>query len=122
MSGGNIAMASPMSIAGSCKSSNGSRRRRVRPGPLLRPLVADLDAGVRHVGADVIEGVAASDKDATLKLYKPLVNDADPVARSKASGQLARLVPPPPAIRPVSCSPVVVPNGTGLCLCDNGMR
>ncbi|HEX4418760.1 MAG TPA: HEAT repeat domain-containing protein [Kofleriaceae bacterium] len=64
--------------------------------PLLRRLVQDQDQDVRHAGVDAIEGVAAKDKDQAIKLYRPLVNDADPIVRSKAAGQLARLVPPPP--------------------------
>src|SRR6185503_4983761 len=52
-------------------------------------------------GVDVIEDIAGKDKDEAVKLYKPLVSDADPVVRSKAQGQLARLVPPPPPPAPV---------------------
>ncbi|HEX2689367.1 MAG TPA: HEAT repeat domain-containing protein [Kofleriaceae bacterium] len=70
-------------------------------GPLVRRLVADPDPEVRHAGVDAIEDLAAKDKDQAIKLYKPLVSDADPVVRSKASGQLARLVPPPPQIAAV---------------------
>ncbi|HEX3764670.1 MAG TPA: HEAT repeat domain-containing protein, partial [Kofleriaceae bacterium] len=79
--------------------------------PLLRRLVADLDADVRHAAVDAVETVAANDKDAAIKLYKPLVNDADPVVRSKAAGQLARLVPPPPAIAaaPPAPAPATAP-------------
>jgi len=75
--------------------------RALPPGdgvPLLRRLVADADIEVRHAGVDAIEDVAAKDKAQAIKLYKPLVNDADPVVRSKAAGQLARLVPPPPRV------------------------
>jgi len=63
--------------------------------PLLRRLVADPDQDVRHAGVDAIEDVVSKDKDQAIKLYKPLVHDGDPVVRSKASGQLARLFPPP---------------------------
>jgi serine/threonine-protein kinase len=62
--------------------------------PLLRRLVADPDEEVRRAGVDAIEGVVASAKDQAIKLYKPLVTDTDPVVRSKAAGQLARLVEP----------------------------
>jgi len=68
--------------------------------PLLRRLVADQDLDVRHAGVDAIEDVVTKDKDQAIKLYKPLVADADPVVRSKASGQLSRLVEPPPAPPP----------------------
>jgi hypothetical protein len=62
--------------------------------PLLRRLVADPDQDVRRAGVDAIEDVIAKDKDQAIKLYKPLVNDADPVVRSKALGQLSRIAPP----------------------------
>jgi hypothetical protein len=62
--------------------------------PLLRRLVADPDEEVRRAGVDAIEGVVASARDQAIKLYKPLVSDSDPVVRSKAAGQLARLVEP----------------------------
>jgi len=62
--------------------------------PLLRRLVADQDQDVRHAGVDAIEAVAAKDEDQAIRLYKPLVSDADPFVRSKASGQLSRLVKP----------------------------
>jgi serine/threonine protein kinase/HEAT repeat protein len=65
--------------------------------PLLRRLIADPDPDVRHAGVDAIEDIAAKDKDEAVKLYKPLVSHVDPVVRSKASGQLSQLVPPPPA-------------------------
>jgi HEAT repeat protein len=64
--------------------------------PLLRRLVADLAHDVRRAAVDAIEGIVPRAKDQAIKLYKPLVGDADPVLRSKASGELARLVPPPP--------------------------
>jgi serine/threonine protein kinase/HEAT repeat protein len=78
--------------------------------PLLRRLVADPDQDVRHAGVDAIEDVATKDKDQAIKLYKPLVGDDDPVVRSKASGQLARLVPPPQKIAAVA--PVPEPPAT----------
>ncbi len=64
--------------------------------PLLRRLVADLDPDVRRAGVDAIAGVVPEARDQAIKLYKRLVGDADPAVRSKASGQLSRLVPPPP--------------------------
>jgi len=73
--------------------------------PLLRRIVADPDQDVRHAGVDAIEDVAAKDKDEAVKLYKLLVDDADPVVRSKASGQLSRLVPPLPRIAVASPTP-----------------
>jgi eukaryotic-like serine/threonine-protein kinase len=60
--------------------------------PLLRRLVADPNQEVRRAGVDAIESVVEKDKKEAVKLYKPLVSDADPVVRSKASGQLSRLV------------------------------
>jgi serine/threonine-protein kinase len=68
--------------------------------PLLRRLVADPDSDVRHAGVDAIEVVVVKDKDEAIKLYRPLVNDMDPFVRSKASGQLSRLVPPEPTRAP----------------------
>jgi len=62
--------------------------------PLLRRLVADPDREVRYAAIEAIETVTPKDKEQAIKLYKPLVNDEDPVVRSKAAGQLARLVPP----------------------------
>jgi HEAT repeat protein len=59
--------------------------------PLLRRLVADPNEEVRRAGVDAIEGVVTDDTDQAIKLYKPLVNNADVVVRSKASGQLAKL-------------------------------
>ncbi|HEY0988964.1 MAG TPA: HEAT repeat domain-containing protein, partial [Kofleriaceae bacterium] len=64
--------------------------------PLVRRLIVDPDQEVRHAGVDAIEDIAGKDRDEAVKLYKPLVSDADPIVRSKASGQLSRLVPPPP--------------------------
>jgi serine/threonine-protein kinase len=64
--------------------------------PLLRRLVADPDQTVRYAGVDAIEAVVIKDKAEAIKLYKLLVNDADPVVRSKASGRLSRLVDAPP--------------------------
>ena len=85
--------------------------------PLLRRLVADPDQEVRRAGVDAIEDLVPKDRAQAIKLYKPLVSDEDPVIRSKASGQLARLVddpqktaaaaaapPPPPA--PVAPPPL----------------
>ena len=63
--------------------------------PLLRRLVVDPDAEVRHAGVDAIESVVTKDKEAAKRLYKPLVKDADPVVASKAAGQLSRLIDPP---------------------------
>jgi HEAT repeat protein len=64
--------------------------------PLLRRLVADLAHDVRHAGVDAIAAIAPKAKDQAIKLYKPLLGDADPAVRAKAAGQLARLIPPPP--------------------------
>lgn len=72
--------------------------RAMAPGdgvPLLRRLVADTDQEVRRASVDAIEDVVAKDRDQAIKLYKPLVDDADPIVRAKAAGQLSRLVPPP---------------------------
>ena len=66
--------------------------------PLLRRLIADPDQEVRHAGVDAIEVVVAKDKEQAIRLYRPLVNDVDPFVRSKAAGQLSRLVPPPPPL------------------------
>jgi serine/threonine protein kinase/HEAT repeat protein len=81
--------------------------------PLLRRLIVDPDTEVRHAGVDAIEDVVAKDKDEAIKLYRPLLDDADPVVRSKASGQLAELVPtpiiaapsPPPTAPPAPATP-----------------
>lgn len=62
--------------------------------PLLRRLVVDLDRDVRHAGVEAIAGLAARAPAQAIELYKPLVDDVDPVVRAKASGQLARLLPP----------------------------
>ena len=64
--------------------------------PLLRRLVTDSNSDVRRAGVDAIEHIASKDKETAIKLYKPLLNDEDAVVRSKAAGQLSRLVPPPP--------------------------
>jgi HEAT repeat protein len=78
--------------------------------PLLRRLIADPDPDVRRAGVDAIEDLATKDKDAAIKLYKPLVADDDPIVRSKAAGQLSRLVaPPPPASTPVPATPTALP-------------
>ncbi|HXT51748.1 MAG TPA: HEAT repeat domain-containing protein, partial [Thermoanaerobaculia bacterium] len=73
--------------------------------PLLRRLIVDPDREVRYAAVEAIETVASKHKDQAIKLYKSLVNDEDPVVRSKAAGQLARLLPPhaktavvPPAV------------------------
>ncbi len=80
--------------------------RALPPGegvPLLRRLIVDPDIEVRYAGVDAIQDLVVQDKEAAKKLYKPLVKDADPIVRSKAAGQLSRLVeaapvPPPPVI------------------------
>ncbi|HMG55959.1 MAG TPA: HEAT repeat domain-containing protein [Kofleriaceae bacterium] len=79
--------------------------------PLLRRLIADPDPEVRRAGVDAIEDLAAHDKDAAIKLYRLVVGDDDPVVRSKASGQLSRLVPPPvqTAAAPVAPPPAADP-------------
>jgi hypothetical protein len=83
--------------------------------PLLRRLIADPNQEVRRAGVDAIEDVTfknkadrndkANDKGEAIKLYKPLVNDADVVVRAKAQGQLSKLVdtkpPAPPEPKPV---------------------
>ncbi len=66
--------------------------------PLLR-LVTDSDENVRRAGVDAIAKLVTTDKDAAIKLYKPLVTDQDAVVRSKAEGQLSRLVEAPPKWR-----------------------
>jgi eukaryotic-like serine/threonine-protein kinase len=75
--------------------------------PLLRRLVADPDPDVRRAGVDAIEALVAKARDEAIKLYKPLVSDADPVVRSKAAGQLSRLAPPPPPPPPPPDEPSV---------------
>ncbi len=82
--------------------------------PLLRRLIADPDREVRRAGVDAIETLAASpDKTPAIKLYKPLVHDADAVVRSKAAGQLARLLPPPgPAPKTAGTAPAPAPAPT----------
>jgi HEAT repeat protein len=68
--------------------------------PLLRQLLADLNREVRRAGVDAIEEVTFKNKDnrddkgEAIKLYKPLVNDADRVVRAKAQAQLSRLMNP----------------------------
>ena len=64
--------------------------------PLLRRLLADPDQQVRRAGVDAVESVVKKAPEEAIKLYKPLVTDADPVVRSKASGQMSRLVVEPP--------------------------
>ena len=73
--------------------------------PLLRRLVADQDQDVRHAGVDAIEDLVAKDKDRAIKLYKSLVSDDDPVVRSRAAGQLSRLIEPLPQIAAVTPAP-----------------
>ena len=82
--------------------------------PLLRRLVVDPDAEVRHAGVDAIESVVIKDRDAAKRLYKPLVKDLDPVVRSKAAGQLARLVDPPVVTAQVTTPPPPDPLATAL--------
>jgi HEAT repeat protein len=62
--------------------------------PLLRRLVADPDRDVREAGVEAIGSLTTRAPAQAIELYKPLVHDADPVVRAKASGQLARLLPP----------------------------
>jgi serine/threonine protein kinase/HEAT repeat protein len=64
--------------------------------PLLRRLIADQDPDVRHASVDAIADVVSKDKEQAIKLYRPLVTDADLLVRNKAAGQLSRLVEPPP--------------------------
>ncbi|HWO26062.1 MAG TPA: HEAT repeat domain-containing protein [Kofleriaceae bacterium] len=64
--------------------------------PLLRRLVIDPDEEVRRASVDAIEVVVPKDKAQAIKLYKPLVSAPDPVVRTKAAGQLSKLVPEPP--------------------------
>ena len=78
--------------------------------PLLRRLIGDSNQDVRRAGVEAIEAIAAKDKDQAIRLYKPLVNDADVVVRSKAAGQLSRLVEPPPA--PPTKAAAVTPDPT----------
>ena len=63
--------------------------------PLLRRLVADPDRDVRRAGVDAIEGVATTDKDEAIKLYRPLARNTDAVVRAKAQSKLAELAPKP---------------------------
>jgi serine/threonine protein kinase/HEAT repeat protein len=62
---------------------------------LLRRLVADLDQEVRRASVAAIEDLATNNRDEAIKLYKRLLGNADPVVRTKAAGQLSRLLPPP---------------------------
>jgi serine/threonine protein kinase/HEAT repeat protein len=64
--------------------------------PLLRRVVGDVDQDVRRAGVDAIGHLTSKDKSAAIQLYKPLVEDADPVVRSKSQGELSRLVEAPP--------------------------
>jgi hypothetical protein len=77
--------------------------------PLLRRLVADPDREVRRAGVDAIAGVATTDKDEAIRLYKPLARDADPVVRAKAQGKLAELVAPPKPTTTAVAAPTPVP-------------
>jgi serine/threonine protein kinase/HEAT repeat protein len=78
--------------------------------PLIRRLVGDSNQDVRRAGVEAIETIAAKDKDGAIRLYKPLVSDADAVVRSKAAGQLSRLVEPPPP--PPAKAAAVTPDPT----------
>ncbi len=84
--------------------------------PLLRRLIGDSNQEVRRAGVEAIESIAVKDKDQAIRLYKPLVTDADAVVRSKAAGQLSRLVPPPPPppakAAAVTPAPAPVPDPT----------
>jgi hypothetical protein len=65
---------------------------------------------VRRSGVDAIAKLIAKDKDTAIKLYKPLVDAEDQVVRSKAQGQLSRLVDVPKktaAVTPVAPPPTV---------------
>jgi hypothetical protein len=64
--------------------------------PLLRRVVEDVDQDVRRAGVDAIHHLVGKDKATAIQLYKPLVQAADPVVRSKSQGELSRLVDPPP--------------------------
>lgn len=83
--------------------------------PLLRRLLADPDRQVRRASVEAVEAVARSSKDQAIRLYKPLVQDPDDFIRSKASGQLSRLVEakapvaPAPAAAPPPPSPAAPP-------------
>jgi HEAT repeat protein len=73
--------------------------------PLVRRLVADPDVGVRRGGVDAIARLVPKAKDEAVKLYKPLVSDADAAVRSIAQAQLAKLVEPPPTPPPQPPAP-----------------
>jgi hypothetical protein len=62
----------------------------------LRRVVGDVDQDVRRAGVDAIQHLVPKDKGTAIQLYKPLVQDADPVVRSKSQGELSRLVEAPP--------------------------
>jgi serine/threonine protein kinase/HEAT repeat protein len=64
--------------------------------PLLRKAVADPDLDVRRTAVDALAPFAQAHKEEVTKTYKGLRSDDDPVTRTKANVQLARLVPPVP--------------------------
>ena len=79
--------------------------------PLLRRLVADPDPDVRRAGVDAIEHLVPKDKDEAIKLYKPLVTDADAGRAIKSSRrQLSRLVEPPPTAAASATPPPAPPS------------
>jgi serine/threonine protein kinase len=69
---------------------------------LLRRLLADPDQDVRRASVDAIESITAKDKSQAIKLYKSLVGHADPIVRSKASGQLAKAAATAPGATPTA--------------------
>jgi len=75
--------------------------------PLLRRLVADPDPDVRRGGVDAVAYLVPKAKDDAIKLYKPLVSDADAVVRSISQAQLSKLVEAAPA--PPAAVPAAVP-------------
>jgi hypothetical protein len=76
-------------------------------------VVTDIDADVRRAGVDAIAKLVPADKAAAIKLYKPLIAAEDVVVRSKAEGQLSRLVEPPPKTAEVAPPPAPSPPGPG---------
>nr|HEX4312576.1 HEAT repeat domain-containing protein [Kofleriaceae bacterium] len=73
--------------------------------PLLRRVVGDVDQDVRRAGVDAIQHLVPKDKGTAIQLYKPLVQDADPVVRSKSQGELSRLVDAPPKTASLAPAP-----------------